>query len=406
MSSTVLMGRLMTVAWSLLSILFTYLVGKTLSGRRSIGLLSALLLTISPTHTYHARFITVNAYLTAAVIAAAWFSLRILKSGRSLDYILAGVFSGLAISFKYPGVWIALMIPMAHFLRADSRGFRDSRFYLGLIAIPITFLIGNPYALLDYRKFVEDVLYEYTHYSSGNLGMEGEPLRWYINYALTREGLITVLAVVMMVYGGVHSRKSVLLFSSFPLVYFAFIASFTVRNGRTFLPLVPFLCVLASLAYGELLRIGKSANPRFQRALLVLLLVASAFGLAESLRRVFQSGHSLTQVDGRATASVWVEEHIPPGSRVVVESYSTFLSPEKYDVYGVGMIPENTLEWYREAEFDYFIFGEGMFGRFYQDPDRYPQYIAQYEELFSELDLVRRIDDGGYEIKVYRFPPS
>lgn len=401
MPSMVLMGRLMTVVVSLLTIVIVYYVGRQVSRRKSVGLLSALLLSVSPTHVYHSRFMTVNSYLTAAVLGVAWCALRVLRFGKKRDYLLAGALAGLAVSFKYPGVWAALLIPVAHFLRCDSRGIRDARLYLALATMPVAFLIGTPYALLDWPKFIEDVLYEYTHYSTGSLGMEGTPLRWYLSYAYRVEGLVAFLAVVAIVVGWLRKRKEVVLLSSFVMVYFVFIAIFTVRNGRTFLPIVPFLCILAALALAELSDIAQQHSGH-KHWLLAGLIILSAFGLARSLERVFRSGHHLTQEDARATAAVWVNANIPEGSKLAVESYSTFVSPERYNVLGVGMIPENPLEWYLEEGFDFLIFGEGMYGRFYADPDRYAEYIDQYERFFGEFRLLKVVADGGYEVRIYR----
>ena len=47
-------------------------------------------------------------------------------------------------------------------------------------------------------------------------------------------------------YGFVVHRKTTSLLSVFPVVYFAFISRFAVRNDRIFLPFIPFLFLSAA----------------------------------------------------------------------------------------------------------------------------------------------------------------
>ncbi len=59
-------------------------------------------------------------------------------------------------------------------------------------------------------------------------------------------------------------------------------------------------------------------------------------------------------------------------------------------------------EWYVEQGFDYLVFSEGMYGRFYRDPDRYRNEVLRYNKLFSRFDLVAIFTDGGYEVRIYK----
>ena len=59
-------------------------------------------------------------------------------------------------------------------------------------------------------------------------------------------------------------------------------------------------------------------------------------------------------------------------------------------------------EWYRQNGFDYLIFSQGMYGRFYAEPERYSMEVAQYDDLFNRFTLTRKFSDGGYEIRIYK----
>ena len=63
-------------------------------------------------------------------------------------------------------------------------------------------------------------------------------------------------------------------------------------------------------------------------------------------------------------------------------------------------------EWYIEEGFDYLVFSDYVFGRFYAEPDKYAAEIAQYDAFFDRFELVRVFTDGGYEVRVYRVTPK
>ncbi len=75
-------------------------------------------------------------------------------------------------------------------------------------------------------------------------------------------------------------------------------------------------------------------------------------------------------------------------------------------VRSVPKIPDFPLAWYVNEQFDYLVFAEGMFGRFYREPQRYAKEISEYEVFFSNLELVRIFKDGGYEVRIYQLSSS
>jgi hypothetical protein len=93
---------------------------------------------------------------------------------------------------------------------------------------------------------------------------------------------------------------------------------------------------------------------------------------------------------------------LPSGSKIAIESYSPFINPSKFRVYGFGRIIDHSPEWYVEQDFNYLIFSEGMFGRFYHDPQRYRREISQYDSFFERFTLVKIFTDGDYEIRIYK----
>ncbi len=76
------------------------------------------------------------------------------------------------------------------------------------------------------------------------------------------------------------------------------------------------------------------------------------------------------------------------------------MNPEKFEVHGVAIVQDYS--WYTEQNIDYLVFGEGMYGRFYNRPDLFQPEIQAYEHLFDQLEPVKFFNDGGYEVRIYR----
>jgi hypothetical protein len=70
-------------------------------------------------------------------------------------------------------------------------------------------------------------------------------------------------------------------------------------------------------------------------------------------------------------------------------------------VQGFYKLTDHPAEWYAENGFEYLVFSQGMFARFYREPTKYAAEVARYEALFDASQLVRQFTDGGYEVRIY-----
>jgi hypothetical protein len=69
---------------------------------------------------------------------------------------------------------------------------------------------------------------------------------------------------------------------------------------------------------------------------------------------------------------------------------------------------DHPLAWYTDQGVQYLLFGEGMYGRFYREPTRYPTEIAQYDDLFSRLTQVQTFPEPNdrVTVRVYKIPSA
>jgi hypothetical protein len=398
----VLLGRLVTVFFGSLNVLIVFLIGKRLLRSSGVGLLAAVMMAVSPSNVTNSRYIAPDTYATFFVLLSLLISTQLLHYGRTRDYIAAGVVVGLAASSKYNGGLVIAALILAHFLRRDSRGFRDYRLYMALFISLGSFLLTTPFAALDSDKFLTDLQFDATHYSTGHTGMEGEPLRWYLSHLWRVEGPIVILAALGIVQVIWSRSKERWVAVVFPVIYFALISRLVVRNERTLLPMVPFLFLFASLMvfflWSQIGRARSRIRPALLRTAIVgLIIVCVALPFSVTLQR----GIRLATVDSRETARIWIQSNLPPHTKIAVESYSPFVDPESFSVQGFEQIIDHPPGWYAENGFDYLVLAESMFGRFYADPERYAEQISLYDAFHKAYPLLKEFNDGDYLVKIF-----
>jgi 4-amino-4-deoxy-L-arabinose transferase-like glycosyltransferase len=403
MPSTVLLGRGLSALFSVATVPILFLIGRRVSGKPVVGLLAALSLAVSTNSISNSQVISPNAFLVFFIALTVWAALHVLQEDKLWPYLLAGVASGLTMSTKYNGVMIVLVPVGAHFLRAGWAGFKDRRLYALLALVPVVFLLTTPYAVLDYPHFITEALGEAAHYSTGHPGMEGDTVAWYATYLWQGEGPLIVLAVLEIGYGIIRRVKPTLVLAAFPVIYFLFISSFEVRNDRTVLPLVPFLFVLGWMFVVRGFSWLRTRHlPPGAQALAAGL--AAVVLLAAPVLTTVAHGAALTTRDSRETARVWIERNISPGAPIAFEIASPYIDPQRYTLYPVGVMIDHSADWYKSHQVDYAVFSQGMFGRYFREPEKYPDEVRQYNALFAAFTPVRTFTDGGFEVRIYRIP--
>lgn len=232
--------------------------------------------------------------------------------------------------------------------------------------------------------------------------MEGNTLKFYLTYMWQTGSVIYILALLEVFRALITRNKLIVLVSTFPVVYFVFISSFFVRNGRTFYPIVPFAFLLAASFLMFLWQKTKEIRERSLRIALLVGIIIFAFGsISVPLLKTVQATQILTEVSSRETSRVWINENVPAGTRIAYESYAPFIDPEIYSLLRVDKMIDYDAEWYLENGVEYLIFGNGMYGRFFQEPDRYGDEVELYNALFDRFELVKQFNDSIYEVRIF-----
>lgn len=403
--TAILLDRLISVSFGVGVVVLTFFVAKKLSCKHPIAFFAMWMVAVDTINVTHSRIVTPNIYVVFFSTATFLFSVFIYRSGKTWHYVMAGLCAGFTVACKYNGGLIILPLLVAHFFRYGKRAMTNPNLYIAGIASCVGFLATMPFAILDFSQFSKDLVFHAQYYrSASHPGMEGDALRWYITYMGQTGGVIYIFAILGILRGLLTRSRDALLLAVFPLVYFAFISTMNIRNDRTFLPLTPFLFIFAAqFLVGCFEKVREISSPTRYAVCRVLLVCITVAALAFSAFVTVDQTIVLTRVNSRETARVWLDAYLSPGSRVALESYSPFVDPARFSVEGVMRMIDHEPDWYVENGFEYLVFGQAMYGRFFAD-EAYAAEVAQYNAFFNRFTLVRLFTDGNYEVRVYKLP--
>lgn len=421
----IVLGRLITVLFSMGTVLFMFLVGRAMFSPRT-GLLAALLLTLSLEHVKISHDMVPDVTMVFFLLPSFFFIWKVYVRGRTADYLLAGAFAGLAFTTKYGGIFLFLPLVLAHAFRLAERRKPVWRFILdarligaGLVFLAV-FIMGTPYAVLNFQRFKADFLWQSQHLTSaGHFGTSAATPAWlfYLRHGFRENiGLLAqFLCLGGVVLGLARFRKKDILLLSMPLVMFVMIGSWKSYATRYLLPLAPFFILLAAVFLDFLLEKAKAVSPaRLPGPLtlkngLVFALAASFF--VPNIVRVARFNILLTEPDTRAVAESWVNRNISPRTRIAIESDCPSLSRRRYIVLLQHSLSDVDLDWLAFRRVRYAMVNDIMYRRFTDHPDEFPREAGFYRSLDEKAVLVKTIvprwdetliDLHNPTIKIYR----
>ncbi len=150
-----MLGRIFNGVLGALTVVPIFLAGKELGGRRA-GLFAAIIFALMPLHVRVSHFALID---VPAVFWMSWglyFSYKVLNKPFYINYILAGLFFGLAMSTKYNGLFGSLALVISHLLLSyRTHNFKDFilKPFVAMFSCFLAFGFGTPFALFDYDTF-------------------------------------------------------------------------------------------------------------------------------------------------------------------------------------------------------------------------------------------------------------
>jgi hypothetical protein len=430
-------ARVASAALGTVAVWLLYLAGTRLFGRR-VGLLAAAIEAVAFLPVFYSHLALNDVPALAPLTLSLLGSAGVLRRGRALDYLIAGLGLGLACATKYTAGIVLLPLLAAAAARhldreraADAGGAHAVGALPGLavagVAALAAFLLANPYAVIDFQGFHRGLVHQSTvsGESQGKLGApSGGGLAYYAWSLTWGLGWVPALAAL----GGAltiwrrEPRIGWMLVP--PAVLFLLFMGLQGRYfGRWLLPIFPIACLLAAWFALELVRGLAQRGRRVQSAALA---VAVAALCVQGLLYSVHSSLVLARADTRNLTRAWMLAHVPAGSRIVVEpvvpnawvtdigragsageprwvKYASLraaidpasgaLEPEGRKVraedYERTLSPA-LLAYYERRGYCWVVSGSTQSGRAFADPRAVPQAIAYYRALARQASVAYR----------------
>lgn len=401
-----LVGRTYSAIFSVLTIIAIYLLSIKLFLNSRIGLISATLAAFTPSFIQTAHFGITESFLTLMAIVITYLSIILFEKFNLKNIIILAILMGISISAKTSAVSF-LIIPLTSFtvkLLKEKQKLKSLKrlIPLGLlftIIVILTFTLISPFTFLSWEKFMESMQYEggvvngsrpvpYTHQFIGTI-----PYLFQLKNVLWQIGFVAILSYIGVALLLINLAKKrspeLLIFLSFPLVYFGYIGSWHTKFIRYMLPILPALLISAAYLLNKIIHKSKVVGIVVASA---AILITVFWGLA------FFSIYKREQT--RVVASEWIYKNIPHGSRLLTEHWDDGLpidlhdkglrGHEKYTITQLTIYePDNEvkIEYYANMlpVGDYIIINSRrLYGTLINLEEEYPLTSKYYKLLFSD----------------------
>jgi hypothetical protein len=406
------------------------------------ALAAGMLLATSFLHARDSHGIKPDVLLSLATIGTFALLPPLLRRPSLWAGAAAGLGVGAAMGAKYPGVLLALPVYAAAVMGSDQRGWRrllPAPVVAAGLAAAAFFVFTSPYLVLesDNYMWVLRVVFpqlfagpalpgdtasaegaapqpEFAEYGEGDWWVAfAYHARFSLRYGM---GLLPALLAPIAVAWGFASRLPLAICASlFALVYFVVIGLSPAIVARYMTPLVPVLYFLeAGMLWTLVTRLASLRAPirvfgrEVPAALAATLALAAVTGILAAGPLAASVAHNriAAREDTRVQATRWMEEKLPPGTRLVILGevlmpYGRPVPPRGSKLLRLDASPE-ALE---EAGVEVVVMHEHELYSSTVDPE-VKRLLAPRLELLAEFDpyTERRSEAVFEEIDPYYIP--
>ncbi len=367
------------------------------------GLLGGALICVSTLYNEvtHVFISDVPAAFFAAL--CMYFVARLAGREAPVDYLWAGVSSGLAAGCKYPAGVVALAIACVWAWWRWRQRRAGWGIALAAGASLGTFLLVMPsffvHAGSAFSGQGRDVFFGVRQYAeAGWIGVEKDSnAHWYAAQLADSFGLGAILlGLAGAAWLPGPSRRRWLAVASFPLFYGVLLIAMSMVVKRNLLPFLPVAAALLGAGGAGAVRALGGWLERWPRARAASTAAVALAMLALPGVAVVEQDLSLSLPGTREATVEWIHTHLPAGVGIVKESYTPNLGPE-YDVlqsrFAARVEPQDL--W--SGRYDFVLLADSAYGRFLDPQNLRKEHQKIYAERYRELLALPEVFviDGG-----------
>ncbi|MCL5091085.1 MAG: glycosyltransferase family 39 protein [Patescibacteria group bacterium] len=166
-------ARLVTIFFSLTSLLFLYLIATHFWGEK-VGLLTAFFGAVLPYNIYYSRVVLPEAMIICFSLAMFYFAIKWLANGSTLYFVLFTLFSSLSFSQKtFP---LFFLLPLAYLIwqKYGFNLFKEKKLYLWFLVAFVPFVLWRFWV----GRFPEGIPANLWLFNQGNIRFKGAFFYW------------------------------------------------------------------------------------------------------------------------------------------------------------------------------------------------------------------------------------
>jgi hypothetical protein len=323
--SYVLIGRVFIAIFGVTNILLIYVIGKKLFDSYT-GLIAALFLAIDPMNIVWSFILKPDMLMSALVLTAFLFICKLYTStGEKNNYILIGLFIGLAAAAKYNAILVIVPFLWVHFLVLRKKAdFINKNFFLTLVCICLIFFIFNPFILLDFSNFLKNIRSELQTAMGGFYLNPITNRQGWFNYPIVLGNILGAGILILSICGFIssiwrHTKKDILILS-FPLVYYIIMGAFRNNPAHYLLPVIPFILLLAAQFLRSLIQVINQSKLVEEIRYGIIALIILSF-ISPTIYSSVYYLRWINQKDTRILVKDWMQGSVYPGSRLLIDGF-------------------------------------------------------------------------------------
>lgn len=322
-------GRALGAVAGAATTVLVYRLTTHLANRRA-GAAAALFLAVAPLGVLDGHYVKHDVFATLLVVLASLACVRVWpgRPGRGTmdrDVVVAGASCGAAFSTHYYCVFLALPLAWSVYQGRRADGWRAVVRAVGLAGVcaALVFVALSPFLAVEPLAAWRDITANRAIVVDRAVAAGAfAPALRYLEM-LGRESIgvpVIILSLIGIVWMVIAAPRRAILLLAFPVPFLAFISN-TVPASRYLNPVLPFVAVFAGWAIA-----GIATTLRFRAWMFWALVAACALPGALASVRV---DRFIRQTDTRTLARDYIERTIPAGATILVQPYSTVLTPSR-----------------------------------------------------------------------------
>jgi 4-amino-4-deoxy-L-arabinose transferase-like glycosyltransferase len=294
-----------------------YSLYKKLFSSNKGALFTAAVIAFSFLNVLNSHYIYVDMFVSLFVILGLLQMVKTMNTPSLKNYIFLGVIIGLATGTKYnAGILIAPFF-LAHLFICKSKkeSILNKKFILSIISSIAAFFLVNPFALLDFKFFINSLMKQ---------GGSESYIGWvhHIRYSL-RESIglpLLILGLFGLLTLFIKDRRKAILLFLLPAIFYLHLVFFSQHFPRYALPLLPFFAIWSAYFLFEYLL------PRIKRSVLKFAIIGLSFLIFIPLvAKSIKADLLFSSQDTRIDAAKWIKDNIDIHSKIALDH--TFFRP-------------------------------------------------------------------------------